>query len=201
MRVAGPIRRFRTANEIHIPVGVPVLVRLHGGDVIHSFWVPQLAGKTDTIPGQTNLTWIQADAPGRYRGQCAEYCGAAARPMALRGRRRAAARISTRWRARAAQPAPPPATPAQTRGLALVEYRCGMCHAVRGTPAGARSAPDLTHLMSRAHDRRGHAAQQSRQPRRLDRESAGDQARRPHAATSICPAQQLDRRHAPIWRR
>ena len=59
---------FETANEIHIPVGVPVLVRLHGGDVIHSFWVPQLSGKTDAIPGQTNLSWIEADKPGRIPG-------------------------------------------------------------------------------------------------------------------------------------
>ncbi|HWC00295.1 MAG TPA: hypothetical protein VG672_26490, partial [Bryobacteraceae bacterium] len=67
-----PDKSFTTANEIHIPVGVPVLVRLHGGDVIHSFWVPKLSGKTDTIPGQTNVAWLQASQPGRYRGQCME---------------------------------------------------------------------------------------------------------------------------------
>ena len=72
---SSPTDIFETANEIHIPVGVPVLVRLHGGDVIHSFWVPQLTGKTDTIPGQVNLSWIQADKPGRYLGQCTEFCG------------------------------------------------------------------------------------------------------------------------------
>ncbi len=71
-----PTERFSTANEIHIPTGSPVLLRLHGGDVIHSFWVPKLAGKTDVIPGQTNLAWIEADRPGHYRGQCSEYCGA-----------------------------------------------------------------------------------------------------------------------------
>ena len=74
-----PSQTFVTANEIHIPVGMRVLVRLHGGDVIHSFWVPQLSGKTDTIPGQTNLAWLQADQPGRYRGQCSEYCGRSTR--------------------------------------------------------------------------------------------------------------------------
>ena len=72
---SSPTAIFQTANEIHIPVGVPVLVRLHGGDVIHSFWVPQLTGKTDTIPGQVNLSWIEADKPGRYLGQCTEFCG------------------------------------------------------------------------------------------------------------------------------
>ncbi len=65
---SNPVDVFETANEIHIPVGVPVLVRLHGADVIHSFWVPQLSGKTDAIPGQTNLSWIQADRAGRYLG-------------------------------------------------------------------------------------------------------------------------------------
>ena len=78
-----PSQTFTTANEIHIPVGMRVLVRLHGGDVIHSFWVPQLSGKTDTIPGQTNLAWLQADQPGRYRGQCSEYCGAQHAHMGL----------------------------------------------------------------------------------------------------------------------
>ncbi len=72
---SNPTDAFETANEIHIPVGVPVLVRLHGADVIHSFWVPKLAGKTDAIPGQTNLSWMQADRPGRYLGQCTEFCG------------------------------------------------------------------------------------------------------------------------------
>src|SRR5205085_4755484 len=64
---------FTTANEIHIPVGVPVLFNLRGGDVIHSFWVPNLAGKRDLIPGKINSAWLQADKPGVYRGQCAEY--------------------------------------------------------------------------------------------------------------------------------
>jgi hypothetical protein len=66
---------FTTANEIHIPVGVPVTFTLHGADVIHSFWVPNLAGKKDLIPGKVNTIWLQADKPGVYRGQCAEYCG------------------------------------------------------------------------------------------------------------------------------
>src|SRR5207237_3088276 len=64
-----------TANEIHIPAGVPVRFQLDSNDVIHSFWVPKLGGKTDVIPGQTNYAWLQAARPGRYRGQCAEFCG------------------------------------------------------------------------------------------------------------------------------
>ena len=70
-----PSKILTTADEFHIPVGRPIRIKLIGADVIHSFWVPALAGKTDTIPGQTNETWLQADKPGRYRGQCTQYCG------------------------------------------------------------------------------------------------------------------------------
>jgi cytochrome c oxidase subunit II len=143
-----PDETFVTANEIHIPVGVPVLVRLHGGDVIHSFWVPKLSGKTDAIPGQTNLSWLQADQPGRYRGQCAEYCGAQHAHMAFEVVAEPHAEFD-RWRTAQIAAAADPASDAQARGRALVEYRCGLCHTVRGTRALAVSAPDLTHVMSR----------------------------------------------------
>lgn len=143
-----PDQTFTTANEIHIPVGVPVLVRLHGGDVIHSFWVPKLSGKTDAIPGQTNLSWMQADAPGRYRGQCAEYCGFQHAFMGFEVVADSKEDFD-QWRAAELRPAPDPITPAQERGRAIVQYRCGLCHRVRGTEAEAVSAPDLTHLMSR----------------------------------------------------
>jgi len=143
-----PQLQFSTANEIHIPVGAKVLVRLTGADVIHSFWVPQLSGKTDTIPGQTNLSWKEARVPGRYRGQCGEFCGFQHARMSLEVVAESAADFQ-RWRARQLQDAALPTTPRQLRGAALVEYRCGLCHAIRGSLAGARSAPDLTHLMSR----------------------------------------------------
>lgn len=143
-----PQENFTTANEIHIPVGVKVLIRLHGGDVIHSFWVPKLSGKTDAIPGQTNLTWLQADQPGRYLGQCSEYCGYQHAHMQFEVVAERQADFE-KWLALQRAQAGPPDTEAQTRGLALVEYRCGLCHQVRGTTAGAVSAPDLTHLMSR----------------------------------------------------
>lgn len=143
-----PSGEFSTANEIHIPAGVPVLVRLHASDVIHSFWVPKLSGKTDAIPGQTNLSWLQADAPGRYWGQCSEYCGYQHAHMALEVVAESKADFD-RWQSVQRRAAPAPATPEQTRGLALVEYRCGLCHRVVGTGAGAVSAPDLTHLMGR----------------------------------------------------
>lgn len=139
---------FTTANEIHIPVGERVLVRLHGGDVIHSFWVPKLSGKTDAIPGQVNVSWLQANHPGRFRGQCQEFCGL---QHAYMGFEVVADTKDdfTQWRAAQLRPAPEPITPAQARGQAIVEYRCGLCHEVRGTRAAAIAAPDLTHLMSR----------------------------------------------------
>jgi cytochrome c oxidase subunit 2 len=143
-----PDKSFSTANEIHIPVGVPVLVRLHGADVIHSFWVPKLSGKTDTIPGQTNVTWLEAARPGRYLGQCTEYCGYQHAHMAFEVVAESREDFQ-RWRKHQLQPAPEPTTPEQQRGMDLIEYRCGLCHSVRGTTAGAVSAPDLTHLMSR----------------------------------------------------
>jgi cytochrome c oxidase subunit II len=143
-----PSQTFETANEIHIPVGVPVLVRLHGGDVIHSFWVPKLSGKTDAIPGQTNLSWMQARQPGRYRGACSEFCGSQHANMAFEVVAELPADYE-RWRTAQIQPANDPLSQSQIRGRRVVEYRCGLCHQVRGTHAGAISAPDLTHLMSR----------------------------------------------------
>jgi len=143
-----PSDRFSTANEIHIPVGVPVLVKLHGADVIHSFWVPKLAGKTDTIPGQNNVAWLQADAPGRYRGQCTEYCGLQHAKMAFEVVAEPRDAFE-RWRAAQLHTAPPPVTDVEKKGLAVVEYRCSLCHAVRGTRAASYYGPDLTHLMSR----------------------------------------------------
>jgi cytochrome c oxidase subunit 2 len=143
-----PPEDFTTANEIHIPVGVPVLVRLHGIDVIHSFWVPKLSGKTDVIPGQTNLSWMQADRPGRYLGQCSEYCGLQHAHMQFEVVAESQEDFDN-WQSLQRQQAAPPVTREQTQGLALIEYRCGLCHSVRGTEAGAISAPDLTHIMSR----------------------------------------------------
>jgi cytochrome c oxidase subunit 2 len=139
---------FTTANEIHIPVGVPVLVRLHGADVIHSFWVPKLSGKTDAIPGQINMSWLQARVPGRYRGACQEFCGSQHANMAFEVVAQSRQDYDL-WRETQLQAAPDPTTQPQIRGLNVVEYRCGLCHQVRGTRAGAVSAPDLTHVMSR----------------------------------------------------
>jgi cytochrome c oxidase subunit 2 len=139
---------FTTANEIHIPVGAPVRVELHAPDVIHSFWVPKLGGKMDLIPGITNVTWIQADRPGRYRGQCGEYCGVEHARMAFEVVAQSPAAFAT-WRARQAAPAGQPSG-AAGYGRQVFQSRCGGCHTVTGTAAGGLVGPDLTHLQSRA---------------------------------------------------
>ena len=135
---------LRDANELHIPVGRPVLLELEAADVIHSFWVPRLGGKMDMIPGRTNRLLIQADAPGIYKGQCAEYCGG---PHALMGFIVVAHSPAdfARWRASRL-----PESAGAGRGLALfLSSGCAACHTIRGTPANGLAGPDLTHVGSR----------------------------------------------------
>lgn len=143
-----PSQVFTTANEIHIPAGQPVRVKLIGADVIHAFWVPSLTGKTQAIPGQTNETWIEAHEPGRYRGQCTEFCGWQHAHMAFFVIAQPPAEFEA-WRTAQLRTAPEPATPALLSAEQTFVYHCGACHAVRGTAAGGSVAPDLTHLMSR----------------------------------------------------
>ncbi len=137
-----------TANELRIPVGEPVELLLRSNDVIHSFWVPSLAGKTDNIPGYTNRMVIQADRVGVYRGQCAEYCGDQHAWMAFEVHAVSRAEFDA-WLVRLATPVAEPATPALREGRDLfVQIGCGSCHAVRGLTHG-RSGPDLTQVGSR----------------------------------------------------
>jgi cytochrome c oxidase subunit 2 len=144
-----PSRDFRTANELHLPVGVPAMIYLKSGDVIHSFWVPNLAGKQDLIPGRVNDIILVPNRLGVYRGQCAEYCGLQHAHMAFDVTVDSAADFR-RWMARQAQPAPAPATPQAIAGYQFFMNRqCSSCHAITGTPAGAGVAPDLTHVASR----------------------------------------------------
>ncbi|MEP7245345.1 MAG: cytochrome c oxidase subunit II [Gammaproteobacteria bacterium] len=143
-----PERIFYTANEIHIPVGRPVRIELTSHDVIHSFWIPHLAGKMDVIPGQTNITWLQADEPGIYRGQCGEYCGAQHAHMALYVIADTTQDYLAWTRNQLADAAAPASAPVQHGEEAFVAH-CAACHAIRGTPAGGILGPDLTHLMSR----------------------------------------------------
>ena len=141
----GPNGGFETANEIHIPTGVPVRLKLKSADVIHAFWVPALAGKTQMIPGVLNTQWLQADKPGVYYGQCTQFCGLQHAHMAFEIIADTPADFA-RWRQAQTQPAI-----ATGDGEAIFLDQCGGCHAVHGTTATGGHGPDLTHLMSRRH--------------------------------------------------
>ena len=137
------------ANELHIPVGRPVVLELESADVIHSFWVPRLSGKLDMIPGRRNVMRIQADEAGVYGGQCAEYCGG---PHALMGFAVIAHAAEDFARVMAARraPAPRPASAEAARGEGLfMSAGCAACHRIAGTPANGMAGPDLTHVGSR----------------------------------------------------
>lgn len=138
-----------SANELRLPVGIPVELSLGTADVIHSFWVPNLAGKVDMIPGRTNRLRFTAGEAGESRGQCAEYCGGAHALMSFFVVALPPEEYRT-WRASEAQPAQPPATQAEAAGQELfLSSGCGACHAIRGTEARGIIGPDLTHLGSR----------------------------------------------------
>jgi cytochrome c oxidase subunit 2 len=142
-------RVFTTANELHIPVGRPVIFTLRSNDVIHSLWVPQLAGKKDLIPGRTATLHVRADQAGTYRGQCAEFCGFQHSFMAVRVVAKPPAEYEA-WADHQRQSAAEPADPHAARGRELfLGTSCVMCHAVQGTSASARRGPDLTHVASR----------------------------------------------------
>jgi cytochrome c oxidase subunit II len=145
---ADPTKTFTTANEIHIPMGQPVHVKLEGLDVIHSFWVPALAGKTDLIPGQSNTTWLQANAPGVYRGQCTEYCGQQHAHMGLQVIASAPDEFDA-WRNNQLKGVSPAISPSLRDDQNAFVTKCGVCHAVRGTRAGGILGPDLSHLITR----------------------------------------------------
>ena len=154
-----------TANEIHLPVGQPVLFQLTSTDVIHSFWVPNLHGKTDLIPGHQNVTWLRADREGVYRGQCAEFCGHQHAHMAFTVVVEPYEKFKA-WYDSQLAPAPEPSTPSQAQGRhVFLSSTCVMCHTIRGTDAGSRVGPDLTHVASRGtlaagtlENTRGHLA-------------------------------------------
>lgn len=148
-RYGKPMRTFVTANEIHVPVGEPVRVRLVSDDVIHSFWAPELFGKMDVIPGQTNITWFEAARAGDYRGQCTEFCGLQHAHMAFHVIAQSPEKFQAWWDHQLMVAKPPLAAPAQ-EGEQVFEARCSVCHTVRGLPGNhGIMGPDLTHLMSR----------------------------------------------------
>lgn len=138
-----------TANEIHIPVGRPVRLKLTSRDVIHSFWPPNLRGKIDLIPSRNNMTWMQADKPGIYHGQCAEFCGAQHAHMAVKVIAEDQATFD-KWYAGQVASSHEPDDASRARGREIfLSLPCVVCHSVRGTPAHGGVGPDLTHLKSR----------------------------------------------------
>lgn len=140
---------FVTANELHIPAGRDVVLKLESADVIHSFWAPSLAGKKDLIPGRVNELTIRAPETGVYRAQCAEFCGQQHAHMGLDVIVENADRFAD-WRKRQAVSGRAPETEAQKFGQQVFLTRaCFMCHAVRGTSAKGFAGPDLTHFASR----------------------------------------------------
>jgi len=145
-------RTFTTANEIRIPIGKPIRIELGTVDVIHSFWVPALTGKMDMIPGQRNVTWMQADKPGVYRGQCTEYCGQQHAHMGFIVLAQSPTEFET-WRNHQLEPPRSPTSEEGIRHLATAQSafmrHCAVCHTVRGTAANGKVGPDLSHLMQR----------------------------------------------------
>ena len=138
-----------TANEIHIPVGRKLRVRVEAADVIHSFWVPQLGPKMDMIPGHPNYVWLEADRAGVYDGACAEFCGDQHAWMRFAVVAEPLPQYQA-WLTRQAQPAAAPAGDVAGRGRRFFfAETCANCHAIKGTSAIANAAPDLTHLASR----------------------------------------------------
>ena len=145
-----PTRMFVTANELHIPVGQPVMITGTSHDVIHSFWIPNLQGKMDLIPSRVNSQVIEADRPGRYRGQCAEFCGLQHAHMALWIVAESQDNFN-KWMESQLQPAPAPSNADELRGQEVfLNTSCVLCHSIRGTTAAGQTGPDLTHLASRS---------------------------------------------------
>jgi len=153
-----PTRTFTTANEFVIPVGRPVVVTLQADDVIHSFWIPELHGKKDLIPGRVAKIELRADRAGTFTGRCAEYCGLQHAFMAFDVVAMPADRFEA-WQAHQRSEAPEPQADDARRGHDLfMTGSCMMCHAIQGTSADGRRAPDLTHFASRAHIGAGRVA-------------------------------------------
>ena len=144
-----PSLRVLTANELHLPLRRPVVLKLASRDVIHSFWTPNLQGKRDLIPGITTTLWLQADEAGRFRGQCGEFCGLQHAHMAFDVVVESEAAFE-RWLDGQRAPSSPPSTGPAAHGLEIITTRrCGRCHTIRGTDAAGQAAPDLTHFASR----------------------------------------------------
>ena len=144
-----PSNWITTANEVHIPVHRRVRLRMTSRDVIHSFWVPNLSGKKDLVPGRVTETWFEADSPGVYRGQCAEFCGHQHANMALLVVAHRPDEFRE-WVSAQRAPAAEPSDSLREEGKhVFLSASCSLCHSIAGTPAFGRIGPDLTHVGSR----------------------------------------------------
>jgi cytochrome c oxidase subunit II len=144
-----PSQIFTTANEIHLPIGRTVLIQGRSNDVIHSFWVPNLHGKRDLIPSRVTTEYIQADKPGIYRGQCAEFCGLQHAHMSFYAIAEPEDKFRA-WMQAQLRPASAPADPLLRHGQQIfLDHECVYCHQIRGTTAAGQNGPDLTHFGSR----------------------------------------------------
>jgi cytochrome c oxidase subunit 2 len=150
VQYATPDGFIETANELRLPVGQRVELQLSSPDVIHSFWVPSLAGKMDMIPGRITRLALEPTRTGTFRGTCAEYCGASHALMAFDVVVTGADEFQ-HWLDAQISPAAEPADSPAIRGRdAFLAHGCSACHTIRGTPAAGRLGPDLTHVASRA---------------------------------------------------
>jgi cytochrome c oxidase subunit 2 len=138
-----------TANEIHVPVGTPVVVLTNSVDVIHSFWAPSITGKRDLLPGYSSAFWFEVDQPGVYHGQCAEFCGLQHAHMGFSIIAESVDQFQA-WEQQQLKPAADPSSPDAIRGREVfLTHACLMCHTIRGTDAGSHVGPDLTHVAGR----------------------------------------------------
>ncbi|HET9237578.1 MAG TPA: cytochrome c oxidase subunit II [Oligoflexus sp.] len=145
-----PEQDITIANEIYVPVGQPVRLEMTSGDVIHSFWPPSLSGKTDLIPGQTTVHWLEVDEPGSYRAQCAEFCGLQHARMALMVIALPPDEFAA-WTTKKQNAGVEVHDPILQQGQrAFLNEGCGECHTIRGTAAQGKVGPDLTHIGSRS---------------------------------------------------
>lgn len=142
-------QNIKTANELRIPVGANVQITLDSVDVIHSFWVPQLAGKTDVIPGQTNHMWLTSNQVGEFMGQCAEFCGVEHALMRIKVITQSQADFDA-WVANQQEQAVQPQTAQEQAGYTLVTTVCASCHSVNPAEPDNKTGPNLAHLFSRS---------------------------------------------------
>jgi cytochrome c oxidase subunit 2 len=144
-------RQFTTANELHLPANRGVNIEVVTSDIMHSLWIPALHGKVDLIPGQPNYIRLEASQPGQYDGQCAEFCGEQHAHMRLLAVVQEPEEYAA-WKQAQLAPASDPMTSEALAGQQIfLSGPCAMCHQVRGTVAGGRVAPDLTHVGSRLY--------------------------------------------------